>query len=271
MKVAALQTVSTPDLDENLAVARSLLERAAAQGAELAILPEHFGLLGATERDKLQVQEAFGIGPIQGFLAQAARDLGLCIVGGTMPLSSGSADRVYNSSLAFAGDGNCLARYDKIHLFSFDNGEEHYDESRVVEPGRSAVTFSLRSRDGHDWCVGMSVCYDLRFPELYRECSRAGAHLLLAPSAFTYTTGQAHWEPLIRARAIENLCYLAAPAQGGRHRNGRRTWGHSMIVDPWGRVLDTLVEGEGVVVADLDMARLVTCRSQLPALGHRVL
>ncbi len=271
MKVAAIQMVSTPELGENLDRAGALLAQAAAQGAELAVLPEYFCQLGTAESDKLQIQESFGQGPIQDFLARVARDLKLCIVGGTLPLSSGSAHRVRNCSLAFAPDGQCVARYDKVHLFSFDNGQERYDEARGVEPGTSVVTFALPSRDGHQWCIGMSVCYDIRFPELYRKAVQAGAQLVLVPSAFTYTTGQAHWEPLLRARAIENLCFLMAPAQGGRHRNGRRTWGHSMIVDPWGAVLGTLDEGEGVVLAELNMAQLEKCRAQLPALEHRVL
>lgn len=271
MRVAAIQMVSTPVLAENLAAAQDLLRQAAERGVELAVLPEYFCLLGHRDTDKLAVQEAFGDGPIQHFLAQTAQALGLWLVGGTLPLSSGVRDRVFNSSLVFGPDGRCVARYDKIHLFSFDNGQERFDESRVLERGNQVASFDLPSRDGQLWRVGMSICYDLRFPELYRQCMQAGAHLLLAPSAFTYTTGQAHWEILLRARAIENLCYLMAPAQGGKHRNGRRTWGHTMVVDPWGETLDALREGEGVVVADLAMERLTQCRTQLPALGHAVL
>jgi nitrilase len=164
-----------------------------------------------------------------------------------------------------------VAQYDKIHLFRYDNGRERYDEARTLRPGKQPVSFELPARDGQRWRVGLSVCYDLRFPELYRAYAQAGADLLLVPSAFTYTTGQAHWEPLLRARAIENLAYVVAAAQGGLHENGRRTWGHSMLVDPWGRVLGVRPEGEGVVLAELDLALLRQCRQQLPALEHRVL
>ena len=269
MKIAALQTVSGTSVEDNLRAADRLLRQAAAAGAELAVLPEYFCVMGQRDTDKLAVREAFGDGPVQSFLAQAARTLGLWIVGGTLPLRAGDEHHVRNASLAFSPQGECVARYDKIHLFRFDNGREQYDESRVIDAGGTPQAFTLRSRDGHGWRIGLSVCYDLRFPELYRAL---GADLLLVPSAFTWTTGQAHWEVLLRARAVENLAYVAAPAQGGRHENGRRTWGHSMVVDPWGGVLAQRAEdGEGVVLAELDAARLAEVRSQLPALAHRVL
>lgn len=276
MKLAAIQMVSGVERDANLARARALLEAAARQGAELAVLPEYFCLLGRHEGDKLALRETPGQGPIQDFLAQAARELQLWIVGGTLPLDGGvptgdEEPRAYNSTLVYAPDGAQAAHYDKIHLFRFDNGRESYDEARTLRPGSRPVTFELPSRDGHRWRVGLSVCYDLRFPELYRAYAQAGAGLLLVPSAFTHTTGQAHWELLLRARAIENLAFVAAAAQGGRHENGRRTWGHSMLVDPWGRVLGVQPEGEGVVLAELDAALLRQCRQQLPALEHRVL
>lgn len=269
MKIAALQTVSGTDLPANLAAAGELLAQAAAAGAELAVLPEYFCLMGRNERDKVGVRERFGDGPVQSFLAARARALGLWIVGGTLPLVAGSDAHVRNTSLAFSPQGECVARYDKIHLFRFDNGREQYDEARVIEPGAAPAGFTLAARDGHAWRVGMSVCYDLRFPELYRGL---GADLLLVPSAFTFPTGQAHWELLLRARAVENLAFVCAPAQGGRHENGRRTWGHSMVVDPWGEVLaQRAEEGAGVVLAELDAARLAQVRTQLPALDHRVL
>ncbi|MDB5897530.1 MAG: Nitrilase/cyanide hydratase and apolipoprotein N-acyltransferase [Ramlibacter sp.] len=269
MKIAAIQTVSTSSVAANLDSARGLLEQAARAGAELAVLPEYFCLMGQRDTDKLAVREAFGDGPVQSFLADAARELGLWVVGGTLPLRAGDDAHVRNTSLAFSPQGECVARYDKIHLFRFDNGREQYDESRVIERGDTPQSFTLASRDGHAWRVGLSVCYDLRFPELYRALR---ADLLLVPSAFTHGTGQAHWEVLLRARAIENLAYVAAPAQGGKHDNGRRTWGHSMVVDPWGEVLAQRQEdGAGVVIADMDMARLRQVRSQLPALEHRVL
>lgn len=269
MKIAALQTVSGTELEANLARARALLAQAAEAGAELAVLPEYFCLMGRRESDKIAAREAFGDGRVQAFLAGAAREFGLWVVGGTLPLVADDAQRVRNTSLAFSPQGECVARYDKIHLFRFDNGREQYDEARVIEGGRTPQAFTLPSRDGHAWRVGLTVCYDLRFPELYRALS---ADLLLVPSAFTYVTGEAHWEVLLRARAIENLAYVAAPAQGGRHENGRRTWGHSMVVDPWGVVLaQRAEEGEGLVLAELSRERMEQVRAQLPALGHRVL
>jgi len=275
MKVAAIQMVSSTRVDDNLARARDLLAEAARQGGELAVLPEYFCLLGLRDTDKLAVQEPFGAGPIQAFLAGAASEFGLWIVGGTLPLSASGGTpkpgRVFNSSLVFAPGGRCVARYDKMHLFCFDNGRERYDEARVLEPGSAPVMFELPSRDGHAWRVGLSVCYDLRFPELYRHYAAQGADLLLVPSAFTHTTGQAHWELLLRARAVENLACVVAPAQGGLHENGRRTWGHSMGVDPWGQVLAQCPQGEAVVVFDLDARHVAECRAQLPALAHRLL
>jgi deaminated glutathione amidase len=270
MKIAALQTVSGASVAANLDTAHGLLAEAARAGAELAVLPEYFCLMGQRDADKLDVREPSGEGPIQSFLATTARELGLWIVGGTLPLVAHSDRHVRNTSLAFSPEGRCVARYDKIHLFRYDNGRgEQYDEARVIEAGATPQAFTLPSRDGHAWRVGLSVCYDLRFPELYRALQ---ADLLLVPSAFTHGTGQAHWEILLRARAIENLAYVAAPAQGGRHDNGRRTWGHSMLVDPWGVVLaQREADGAGVVVAEIAHERLRQVRSQLPALEHRVL
>ncbi len=271
MKVAAIQMVSGTHLPTNLARAQALLAEAAAAGAELAVLPEYFCLLGRKDTDKLGIQEALGGGPVQDFLARTAREQGLWIVGGTLPLTVGDGSRVRNSTLVFNPQGDCVARYDKIHLFRFDNGTERFDESRVLEPGTRPVLFELPARDGQRWRIGLSVCYDLRFPELYRAYAAQGADLLLVPSAFTHTTGQAHWELLLRARAVENLAYVLAPAQGGLHENGRRTWGHSLLADPWGTVLEEHAEGEAVVLGTLDAARLASCRAQLPALEHRVL
>ncbi|APW40258.1 acyltransferase [Rhodoferax koreense] len=270
MKVAAIQMVSSTDLAANLAHARALLARAAEAGAELAVLPEYFCIMGRVDTDKLQVQEPFGDGPIQRFLSEAAREFRLWLVGGTLPITA-DGGRVRNSSLAFEPGGACVARYDKIHLFRFDNGVERFDEARVLEHGTTPQMFEMTARDGRLWRIGMSVCYDLRFPELYRDYAARGADLLLVPSAFTQATGLAHWELLLRTRAVENLAFVMAPAQGGLHESGRRTWGHSMLVDPWGQVLAEHAEGEAVVLAELDAARLETCRTQLPALGHRVL
>ncbi|MFD0667834.1 carbon-nitrogen hydrolase family protein [Ramlibacter sp. MAHUQ-53] len=272
LQAATIQMVSAPSVQANLDAARALLGRAAAEGAELAVLPEYFCLMGRRDADKLDHREAFGQGPIQDFLARSARELGLWVVGGTLPLRADSDAHVRNATLVFSPQGECVARYDKIHLFCFDNGRERYDESRVIEAGARPVTFELQARDGRAWRIGLSVCYDLRFPELYRCLADAGAEVLLVPSAFTHTTGQAHWETLLRARAIENLAYVLAPAQGGFHENGRRTWGHSMVIDPWGQVQACrTAEGPGVLLTALDPQRLAQCRAQLPALTHRVL
>ena len=268
MKAAAIQMVSGVSLEANLGQARNLLEQAAQSGAQLAVLPEYFCLMGHKDSDKLAARESFGDGAVQRFLAQAARELGLWVVGGTLPLVAGDEAHVRNSSIVFSPACERVARYDKIHLFKFDNGRERYDESRVIECGAEPVVFELRDGSGHSWRIGMSVCYDLRFPELYRSLK---ADVLLVPSAFTYVTGQAHWELLLRARAVENLAYVIAPAQGGVHENGRRTWGHSMVVDPWGVVLAQQGDGPGVVMADLDPPRQAQVRMQLPALEHRVL
>ena len=271
MKVAALQMVSCPRRDDNLTAARMLLNEAAASGVELAVLPEYFGAVNARDTDKLALRESPGDGEVQSFLSQSARELGLWIVGGTLPMACDDPCKVRNTVLVYSPQGECVARYDKIHLFRFDNGQEHYDEGRTIEPGHTPVQFHVKSRSGRTWCVGLSVCYDLRFPELYRFYASAGADLLLVPSAFTYVTGQAHWELLLRARAVENLCGVVAAAQGGTHENGRRTWGHSMVIDAWGQVLAQRAEGAGVALAELGFAALAARRTQLPALGHRVM
>lgn len=271
MKVAAIQMVSAIAREANLARAHALLAEAAEGGAELAVLPEYFCMMGARDTDKLGLRETAGAGSVQSFLADAAREFGLWIVGGTLPLETDDDNHVFNSSLVYAPDGVCVARYDKIHLFFFDNGRERYDERRVIAPGSEPVIFDLPSRDGHLWRIGMSVCYDLRFPELYRALAREGAELLLVPSAFTHTTGAAHWEVLLRARAIENLAWVVAPAQGGKHENGRRTWGQSMVVDPWGTVVAQQAHDEAVVLFDIDALQVERARTQLPALSHRVI
>lgn len=267
MKMAAIQMVTGTDLSHNLATARQLLEQAAAQGAELAVLPEYFCFMGHRDADKLALAESPGQGPIQTLLTQAARELGMWVVGGTLPMATPDPLHVANTTLVFNPSGECVARYDKIHLFRFDNGREHYDEAAVLTAGHTPVSFTLTPRSGRPLRVGLSVCYDLRFPELYRLLA---ADLLLVPAAFTHTTGQAHWEVLLRARAIENQAYVLASAQGGEHDNGRRTWGHSMAIDPWGQVLAQQAHGNGVVLAHLDTAQLQQTRRNLPALQHRV-
>ncbi|MCY7314887.1 MAG: carbon-nitrogen hydrolase family protein [Rubrivivax sp.] len=267
MKIAAVQMVSTPDWPDNRAAAARLVAQAAAAGAQLVLLPEYFCILGQRDTDKLALAEPPG-GPIQMFLADLAREHALWLVGGTLPLRlplpPPGATQVLNRCCVFAPDGHEAAHYDKVHLFAFDNGHESYDEGRTLIAGREAVALQAGPLR-----VGLSICYDLRFPELYRALMNPPCDLLCVPSAFTHTTGQAHWELLLRARAVENQCYVLAAAQGGTHRNGRRTWGHSLIVDPWGEVLDVLDEGEGFVVADVDSARLLQVRTQLPALLHR--
>ncbi|MBY4945559.1 carbon-nitrogen hydrolase family protein [Cupriavidus respiraculi] len=266
-RVAAIQTVTGVSLDANLERAGALIDEAARDGAELVLLPEYFCMMGMKESDKVAIRERDGDGPIQRFLADTARRHRIWLVGGTLPMWCDDDARVYNTSLAFDPRGERVARYDKIHLFGFTRGTEQYDESRTILAGRTPVTFEAPCGK-----VAMSVCYDLRFPELYRNLGGPeGASLILMPAAFTYTTGQAHWEILLRARAIENQCYVLAAAQGGKHENGRRTWGHSMLVDPWGEVLAVLPEGEGVVAGVLDTARLADVRQNLPALRHRVL
>lgn len=263
LTIASLQMISTPDVDRNLETARRLIGQAAEQGARMVLLPEYFCLMGRKDSDKLTIAEQFGSGPIQAFLADQAMSRNIHIVAGTLPLASDVEDRVYNSTLVFNPEGKCAARYDKIHLFRFNKGDESYDEARVLRAGKQPVVADV---DG--FRIALSVCYDLRFPELYRAMGKVD--LIVMSAAFTYTTGRAHWEVLMRARAIENLCYVLACGQGGVHENGRRTWGHSMLVNPWGEVENVLEEGEGVVLGYLDPAKIDDVRRSLPALSHRV-
>lgn len=264
-RIAAIQMTSGPDVEANLADAGTLISQAVSEGAGLVALPENFGLIGARERDKLAHVEADGQGPMQDFLAGTARDHGIWLVGGSVPLETAGGDRVRQSLLVYDDRGGRVARYDKIHLFDveLDSGET-YRESGTIEPGDEVV-----SADSPFGRLGLSVCYDLRFPELYRRLAEQGAAVMLVPSAFTRATGRAHWEPLLRARAIENLAYVLAPAQGGLHNNKRETWGHAMIVDPWGAVLGECEDEPGVVFADLDPERLANTRRKFPALEHR--
>jgi nitrilase len=263
-KVAAVQMVSEPDVQTNLAAAGELIARAAGEGARLVALPEYFCILGLRDRDKVMVREADGRGPIQDFLAAAAARNKVWLVGGSAPLECADPDKVRNSCLVFDDAGRRVARYDKIHLFGFDLGEERFQESRSIEPGSEVVTLDTPFAR-----LGLSICYDLRFPELYRKMG--AVDVILIPSSFTATTGKAHWEMLLRARAVENQAYVLAPAQGGHHKNGRDTWGHSMIIDPWGEVLGVLASGPGVVTADIDHAEIARVRLSLPALTHRVM
>jgi predicted amidohydrolase len=272
-RVAAIQMVSAATVDANLRAAERLIADAARDGAELLVLPEYFCIMGRRDTDKVDVREVAGRGPIQDFLADRARHHRVWLVGGTLPVevAPGVTDRIRNTTFVYAPDGSVAARYDKIHLFGFNKGDENYDESRTIAAGRETVSFEATLGD-QPLRVGLSICYDLRFPELYRALAIGGApDLIVVPAAFTYTTGSAHWELLLRARAVENQCYVLASAQGGKHENGRRTWGHSMLIDPWGEILAELPEGEGVVTGTIEAERIADVRANLPALKHRVL
>jgi len=267
IRVAAVQMVSKPDVAANLRDAAGLIDDAAARGARLVALPEYFCLMGR-ETDKVAAREADGSGPIQDFLAETAARHRIWLVGGTVPLVAPQPDRVMNSVLVYGPDGARVARYDKIHLFAFATGDESYDEAKTITPGRTLRSFEVAAEGGPRLKVGLSVCYDLRFPELYRSLGQPD--LILVPAAFTATTGRAHWLTLLRARAIENLCYVLAPAQGGRHVNGRATFGHSVLFDPWGETVAQIDDGPGVITGDVDLARIAQVRASLPALAHRV-
>ena len=269
VRVAGVQMVSTTRVDANLRTAATLIAQAAAGGARLIALPEYFCLMGQSDTDKVALREADGQGPIQDFLANQARQHRVCLVGGTVPLVALESDRVLNSLLVYGPSGERVARYDKIHLFRFNKGRESYDEARTIAPGDKVASFKLATEEGARLLVGLSICYDLRFPELYRALPRPD--LIVVPSAFTATTGRAHWEVLLRARAIENLAYVLAPAQGGRHENGRSTYGHTMLIDPWGAIVANRADGEGVVFGDIDPQLIDDSRASLPALEHRVL
>jgi nitrilase len=264
VRVAAIQMTAGPVIEANLAEAARLLDIASSQGARLAALPEYFCLMSMKDSDRIAVREEDNCGPIQQFLSETARRLGLWIVGGSVPLAASRHDKIRNSCLVYDDEGKQVARYDKMHLFGFESGAERYAEEETIEAGSGVV--ALESPFGR---IGLSICYDLRFPELYRSMGKVD--IIFAPAAFTATTGKAHWETLIRARAIENLAYVVAPAQSGRHSNGRETHGNSMIVDPWGAVLDRLPNGAGVVIADINPEYQASLRNSLPALNHRIL
>ena len=263
-RVALVQMVSTPSVAENLDTAGRLIAEAAGKGARLVALPEYFCILGLRDTDKVAAREKDGAGPIQDFLSETATRHDVWLVGGSVPLESGDPGKVRNSCLIYDAEGRRVARYDKIHLFGLELGAERFDEGRTIEAGTTPC--AIDSPFGR---IAISVCYDVRFPELYRAL--APMDLILVPSAFTATTGRAHWETLLRARAIENLAWVLAPAQGGTHPNGRQTHGHSMVVDPWGKIVAERAAGAGVVVADIDPQFQAKMRNSLPALTHRVL
>lgn len=263
MKVALVQMVSEASVQNNLQRVDYFLAEAQRQSVDLVVLPENFAVMGKLDTDKLTVAEHFGSGLIQESLSSMAKKYKLWIVAGTIPIYA-SLDRVYAASLLFDNEGCCVARYDKIHLFDVRvSAQEAHQESATIAPGKEIVVANTPVG-----CLGLTVCYDLRFPELYRQLVLRGAELLTVPSAFTATTGLAHWETLLRARAIENLCYVLAANQGGTHENGRQTYGHSMIIDPWGVVLAVLEKGEGLVVAEIDLQRLHQLRKQFPCNDH---
>jgi nitrilase len=268
LKIASIQMVSTPDLLENLSTASRLIAAAATAGAELAVLPEYFCLMGLKDTDKVRARESIGSGPIQEQLSAIAKQNNIYLVAGTIPLEAKDSHKVLNTTLVFNPTGEQISRYDKIHLFGFQTETERYQESETIEAGNKPGLLKI-SINGNDWTFGLSICYDLRFPELYRAIGQVDCHII--PAAFTYTTGKDHWEILLRARAIENQCYVLASAQGGIHQNQRRTWGNSMLIDPWGSILATLPEGEGFISGVLCKDKLNEVRSKLPALAHRKL
>ena len=263
-KVAAIQMASGPNVAGNLKEAARLIERAVQDGAKLVVLPEFFAIMGMQETDKIGVREQAGSGPIQDFLSETARRNKIWLVGGSIPLQASAPGKVRNACLVYNELGEQVARYDKIHLFNLELGNEKYQEAATIEAGNQVVVV-----DSPFGRIGLEICYDLRFPELFR--SMKDVNIIVLPAAFTATTGKVHWEFLVRARAIENLCYFVAAAQGGYHVNGRETHGHSMIVDPWGRVLDELTRGSGVVIAEVNPSYQASLRASLPALSHRIL
>ena len=265
VKVAGIQMASGPSVSANLSEAERLIEIAVSQGAKLVALPEYFAIMGTKDTDKVKVREKEGSGQIQRFLSKMAKTHQIWIIGGSVPLECESPNKVRNTCLVYDDTGKQVARYDKIHLFNLDLGNEHYHEDDTIEPGDQVVVLDNTPLGR----IGLSICYDLRFPELYRAMGEVD--LIVVPSAFTDTTGKAHWETLVRARAIENLCYVLAPAQGGYPLSGRETHGNSMIVDPWGVVLDRLPRGSGVVVAGINPTYQASLRKSLPALKHRTL
>lgn len=274
--VAAIQMLSGLTLEKNLARAQTLIDQAAAKGAQLILLPEYFCLMGSNEEDKVKIAEPFGNGPIQSMLANTAKKNNIWLIGGTVPLISenhtaGLAQKVRNTSLVYNPDGDLVQHYDKIHLFSYQAEQGNLDEARTIVAGQQTASCFINTSFG-DLHIGLSVCYDLRFPELYRKMGKPNPlDLIVVPAAFTDSTGQAHWEVLLRARAIENQCYVLAAAQGGIHENGRHTWGHSMLIDPWGKILAQLEHGEGIVSGYIDRKHISTIRKNLPALTHQVL
>lgn len=266
LKIAAIQMVSSDQLGENLKATKSLVTQAVSKGAKLVVLPENFALMAKHSKQLLSIAEQLGEGKIQSFLSELSKSNSCWIVAGSMPITSALEDKVYATCLVYNDVGEQVAYYHKIHLFDVDiaDGKGRYRESDTFLAGNESVVI-----DTPFGVMGLSICYDLRFPELYRELLQQGAELIVAPSAFTELTGQAHWSLLCRARAVENSCHLIAANQGGQHNNGRSTFGHSMIVGPWGDVLSELAINEGITIATLKKSELNKVRTSLPAIQHR--
>ncbi len=270
IKVASIQMISTADVDENLHWASKLIASSVAQGAKFLLLPENFTLMGHKEHDKITIMEPFGQGLMQDFLAAQSKKHGVWLMGGTIPLQANDVNKARSACLLYNPEGKCIDRYDKIHLFDATvhkgNSKESYQESRTLEAGNKIVV--TKTPFGN---IGMSICYDLRFPELYRAMHKSDVNIITVPSAFTAATGKVHWESLLRTRAVENLCYVIASNQGGKHVNNRETWGHSMIIDPWGNILDCVEKESGFAIADINLEKQKTLRKNFPCLEHKKL
>lgn len=266
MRVAAIQMASGSSISGNLHETEKLISEAVSDGAEMVVLPENFGMIGIKQEDVVEYCEKPGAGTLQDFLAEQAKRHSVIIAGGTIPLQSDDRSRYRNTLQVYDKQGECIAHYDKIHLFdvSLPDVDESYNESAVIQPGSSVVVVEVGGIK-----LGLAICYDLRFPELFRLLVDKGAEIILLPSAFTAATGKAHWHALLKARAIENLCFVVAPAQGGYHVNGRETYGHSLIVDPWGNVLDEIDSGSGFAIAELNLFQQQHLREHFPVLSHR--
>ena len=268
MRIAACQMVSGTDIEANLQTAQTLIRSAQQSGAELVVLPEYFAYLPKWDKENLTVAETFGDGPIQNAMSEVARQGQIWLVAGSIVLKADDDSHFIDASLVYNPNGEVEARYDKIHLFQFDRGNEHYHEDEFTQAGKTLTTLPIESWEGA-WRIGLAVCYDLRFPELFRGLD--SPDIITLPASFTTTTGRAHWETLVKARAIENQCYVIACAQGGDHESGRQTWGHSLVVDPWGMTVAELTRGEGVLLADITKQRLNEVRTLLPALKGKVI
>ncbi len=267
LRIASIQMCSSNQFERNLETVSRLVKSAVREGASWVILPEMFAIFSEHSSEKIALQALFGQGIIQTFLRELALSNNIYLISGTIPIQSSDLNRPYSSCLVYNPKGVCIARYDKIHLFdAFVGDKVLYQESSVTMPGRNRCVFEVSGVH-----IGLAICYDIRFPELFRSINQPPVDIIFIPSAFTVPTGEAHWDVLLRARAIENLAFVVTASQGGTHSNGRQTYGHSMIVDPWGKVIGLLNHAdEGILLVDIDLGMLKKCRTQLPALSHRV-